>query len=211
MARNPLLQLSQAPMTTAMVEALFPHLHSPLKKVQALEKQGDLLRLRRGLYVAVSDVLGNQPGVELCANHIYGPSYVSLHSALSYYGMIPERVVTVTSVTIRATRVFETPLGRFSYFKVAPNYYSIGVTIEQRGGLYFMIACREKALCDTIIHDRYVPSKSLSALHRYLEQDLRLDMEILSTLDTDVINACAAVGRKRAILSNLSTIIRNLS
>lgn len=210
MTRSHLSGLSAVPMTTRAIESFLSDYSSPKKKIQSLERRGDLIRLRRGLYVAGRDLCGQSPNVSLCANHIYGPSYVSTRWALAYYGMIPERVITVTSVTTKASRFFDTPLGRFTYMKVDSEYYRIGIIIEVADGLCYQIACREKALCDTVLNDRYVPFQSISALRRYLEEDLRLDMDMAASLNPEIIDACAAVGRKRSILSRLSTIIRGL-
>ena len=79
------------------VENAFPFLSKykdPLKALSQLVKSGHLIRLRRGLYAFSSnfDRLS-------AAGKIYAPSYVSFETALSYYGMIPERVETIMSVT----------------------------------------------------------------------------------------------------------------
>ena len=55
------------------------------------------------------------------ANRIYQPSYVSLESALSYYGLIPEAVYRVTSVSSLKTQHYETPVGTFDYRHLKPS------------------------------------------------------------------------------------------
>lgn len=72
------------------------------------------------------------------------------------------------------------------------------------------MAGREKALCDTILYDNYVPQRSVKALTVYLEDDLRIDMELLRDFNVEVIEECARVGRKTRILSNLIKIINSL-
>ena len=67
---------------------------------------------------------------EYLANLIYGPSYISLDYALSLHGLIPERVETITSVTTRRSRHFDTPFGTFSYRMLNGRRYAVGVLLE---------------------------------------------------------------------------------
>ncbi|PIU98336.1 hypothetical protein COS61_01920 [Candidatus Wolfebacteria bacterium CG03_land_8_20_14_0_80_40_12] len=107
------------------------------------KKQGFILQVKRGLYV-FPDVL---PPDLYIANKIYSPSYISLEFALSYYGIIPENVYEITSVTTKATRRFET-LGKiFSFRKIKKSAYT-GYEIQKQGGLSFYIADAEKAFVD---------------------------------------------------------------
>ncbi len=110
------------------------------------KKQGFILQVKRGLYV-FPDVLPPDPYI---ANKIYSPSYISLEFALSYYGIIPENVYEITSVTTKATRRFEVKaLGKiFSFRKIKKSAYT-GYGIEKQGGLSFYIADAEKAFVDT--------------------------------------------------------------
>ena len=107
------------------------------------KKQRFILQIKRGLYV-FPDVL---PPDLYIANKLYSPSYVSLEFALSYYGIIPENVYEITSVTTKATRRFET-LGKiFSFRKIKKSAYT-GYEIQKQGGLSFYIADAEKAFVD---------------------------------------------------------------
>ena len=208
MKKNPLLQFGNIPVRFDAIASCFPELSAPEKKIRALERDEQLIRLKRGLYVVSSDVTSKEICVPLCANHIYGPSYVSRHWALRWYGLIPERVFTMTSVTIKRTRTFDNPLGRFTYDQVKPEYFSIGIQSLEEDGVNFLMACREKALCDFILWDRHVPSQSVKALWQYLEEDIRFDMDELPLFDVSIIEACAKAGKKKQILNNLIKIIK---
>ena len=208
MKKNPLVALGNVPVLAGTIASCFEHLSSPGEKIRALEKDGQLIRLKRGLYVVSDEVSGKPVNACLCANHIYGPSYVSQQWALRWYGLIPERVYTMTSVTTKRTRTFENALGRFTYEQVKPEYFSIGIVSVEEGGVTFMIASREKALCDLILHDSYLPPQSVKGLWRYLEEDIRLDVDELSTFDAGIIEACAGLGRKETILNNLVKILK---
>src|SRR3990170_1551453 len=88
---------------------------SPRAKLSRLLKSGALIRVKKGLYVFSQNYRRGSISMEMLANMIYGPSYVSLEWALRYYGMIPERVEEITSVTIKRQAHFDTPIGRFTY------------------------------------------------------------------------------------------------
>ena len=205
---NPLIKLGNVPVQTGTIASCFDHLSSPSEKIRALEKDGQLIRLKRGLYVVSEEVSGRSVNACLCANHIYGPSYVSLQWALRWYGLIPERVYTMTSVTTKRTRMFENSLGRFTYEQVTPDYFAIGINNIEEDGVSFLMACREKALCDMILHDSYLPPQSMKGLWQYLEEDIRFDMDELATFDVNIIEACAQQGRKENILNNLIKILK---
>ena len=70
------------------------------------------------------------------------------------------------------------------------------------------MASREKALCDMILHDSYLPSQSVKGLWHYLEEDIRFDVDELPTFDVSIIEACAKLGRKENILNNLIKIMK---
>ncbi len=207
MKKNPLLQYGNVPVSGKMIESCYPQLEVPSKKVQSLEKEGDLIRLKRGLYVVSLEISGKPINAPLCANHIYGPSYVSLRWALRWYGLIPEQVHRMTSVTIKRSRSFETPIGFFDYYQVKPSYFSIGLRIVQEDGVSFIMATPEKALCDFVLFDSYLPNRSVKGLKQFLEEDVRLDMDELMNFDVKIIESCAEQGGKKSILKNLIKII----
>ena len=208
MKENPLIQLGNVPVQTGTIAACFDYLAAPNEKIRALEKDGQLIRLKRGLYVVDKRVSGKPINVRLCANHIYGPSYVSLQWALRWYGLIPERVYTMTSITTKRSREFENDLGRFTYRQVKPNYFPIGIRSVEENGVNCLMATPEKALCDTMLYDSYLPSQSVVRLLQYLEEDMRFDMDALSELDVNIIESCAQNGGKKQIFYNLIKIIK---
>ncbi len=93
----------------------------PNDKIHHLLKKGVLEKVRRGLYIAGPVIQAVRPDHFLMANHIWGPSYISLESALSYYGLIPERVYTITSVTTNSALKYRTPLGTLIYTRLTLN------------------------------------------------------------------------------------------
>lgn len=199
--------LKNAPISGTLLGSMLGNYADTAKKLSNMEHSGEVIRLKRGLYVVDGSDFGYSPSMPICSNHIYGPSYVSLQWALSYYGLIPERVHAMTAVTIKRSREFDNKLGRFTYMQVPEHYFPIGIRSEVSDGANFLIATPEKALCDTILADPYVPNLSVVALMRYLEEDIRLDIDELADFNTKIIHECAECGRKRNTLLNLIKII----
>ena len=124
---------------------------APRNKLRSLCLGGDVVRVRKGLYVAPT-FPGRPPSVDplVLAPLVYGPSYVSLETALAWHGLIPERVDEITSVTCKRARLFRTPLGRFSYRPVNEVAFGYGVGLQSADGGSFFLAEPEKALCDRV-------------------------------------------------------------
>ncbi len=102
--------------------------------------------IRKGLYELVypeRHVLSDM----YLANKIYGPSYVSLETALSHYSLIPEVSMAALSITAKPTRRFKNHHGLFIYRSVQPKAFC-GYTIDHHGALDVFIAEPEKALVD---------------------------------------------------------------
>ena len=94
------------------------------------------------------------------------------------------------------------------YYQTSPEYFAIGVTNHKEYGVCYLVATPEKALCDMILYDNYVPDRSVTALATYLEDDLRFDTGALRDFDAKIIAECAAKGRKKGILENLIKMIK---
>ena len=111
--------------------------------VYRLNKQGQIQRVKRGLYKLTDDRVSDL----YLANKLYEPSYLSLEFALSYHRVIPETVYEITSITPKATRVFKA-LGKvYSYRHVKKRAFG-GYTAAKQPGISFLIADPEKAFVD---------------------------------------------------------------
>ncbi len=100
-------------------------------------------KLRNGLYMLEE----KRPSIYFIANKLYRPSYVSLETALSYYGIIPETVYSVTSVTSRSTQKFDTLGMNFNYTRIKQKAFQ-NYIIKREGDYSYLIAEPEKALAD---------------------------------------------------------------
>lgn len=160
----------------------------PNDKILGLKAQGILESLKKGLYIAGPSVTDNKPDVMLVANHLLGPSYVSMETALSYYGLIPERVYETSSMTTKASRSFNTALGLFTYTRLSLPYYSFGLQmLRLPTNQYVMVASPEKALCDKIVTTSGLTLRGLRSAYDYLVDDMRIDESVLKDLNTNMI------------------------
>lgn len=170
---------------------------SPRAKVGALLRDGVIVRVKKGLYVFGRDYRREPVSRELLANLLYGPSFISLEYALGYYGLIPERVAQVTSVTSQRARVFETPMGGFSY-RPTPHF-STGIDRAGSEASCFLIATPERALADRLRDDKRGSSRTLKGMTRYMFEDLRLDEGLTQDLDPKTLEELARLLRSRKI------------
>lgn len=202
---SPLINIGNVPFDLNVLASLFPETKHIIEKARRLEADGKIIRLKRGLYVASSEETGKVLNRNLIANHIYGPSYVSLQTALRHYGLIPERVHLIQSLTTKHSRSFETPVGNFDYENCNKEYFPVGVRPETEDGITYLIATPEKALCDLINYSKGVNLRFMKDVALYLEEDIRFDMDALSGFDLDILENCAAHSRKS---QNINTLIK---
>ena len=113
-------------------------------------KAGRILQLRRGLYVLVQPYRKVEPHPFLLANALTRASYVSLQSALAHYGLIPEHVPVVTSVTTGRTGRRQTALGSFVFRHVKHDMFHGFQKVQVAAGQEAYVAQPEKALLDLV-------------------------------------------------------------
>lgn len=180
-----ILPYAAQPLTHQLVLSLLTEYKQPNDKIHQLINQGVLAPVKKGLYVAGASVNAVKPEPFLLANHILGPSYVSLDTALSYHGFIPERVYTTTSITTKPSRSLDTVAGLFTYTHLPLPYYSFGIQqVRLSDDQYAMVASAEKALCDKIITTTGIVLRSEKSAASYLLDDLRMDEDNLKQLNT---------------------------
>lgn len=110
---------------------------------------GEILNIRRGLYCLAPEFQKKPVSVYSLAQRIYGPSYISMETALGHHGWIPEAVYACTCASFGNSKEFETPLGVFSYKRVPQHTFFLGVQRcnDENGNVFFM-ASPAKALVD---------------------------------------------------------------
>jgi predicted transcriptional regulator of viral defense system len=166
-------------------------------------KKGWLVKLRNGYY-SFPEYLNEPDFVHYIANRIYRPSYISLHSALAFYGIIPESIVQTTSVTTLKTALFENPFGTFSYKTIKPELFFGYETKTLRDDRTMLISKPEKALVDLLyLYPGYDSEEEL--------EGLRLDEEIMHELiDEDLLQAYVARYRSNALKRRTALLIKTV-
>lgn len=154
---------------THQIKALYPDFNT--NNLTRWVKQGLLVKLRQGFYTFPS--LKNQPGFALyVSNRIYKPSYISLHTALAFYGIIPEAVTQITAVTTIKTTTFHNDFGTYTYKKVREDLF-FGYEPKPFGNRSILFATPEKALLDLFyLYPFYNSNEEI--------EDLRLDEDYLA-------------------------------
>lgn len=188
------------------VEKEFPSMN--LMNLVRWQRKGYILRLRNQWY-AFKDA-GSHENIEwLAANLIYAPSYVSLHTALSWYNLIPEMIASTTSISTRKTNKFSTPLGNFDYHRIKPELFGFGyiledmtiIGVERNMSRTIMVATPQKAILDFFyIHNFYNSEKEM--------EDLRMnDTELGRIINKDFFQYLARY-ENRALERRIRLLIR---
>ena len=207
--RKVIKEYAEAPISRHLILELLSDYQSPNDKISELLKSKELISIRRGLYIIGTKMDLPSPEPFLIANHLRGPSYVSLESALSYWNMIPERVYEISSVTIKSSKKYSTEAGRFSYQHLKVPYYSYGIkNIANSPKQTMLVASPEKALCDKVVLTPNLNLRSIKQTQEFLLEDLRMDVEVLKTLDTQVMELWIENAPKK---SSLKMLIKTLT
>lgn len=173
-------------------------------------KNGLLVKLRQGWY-AFPELLQRVDFARYIAGRIYRPSYISLHTALSIYGVIPEAVASINSVTTLKTSEFQNDFGQFTYQSVKPEMFfgykplalPANKTIVNAPEMSWFIAHPEKALLDLLyLYPFYDNEAELEQLR--LDEDFmanEIDLARLAAYQQQM--ACKALDQRVSILLKL--------
>lgn len=174
----------------------------PRERILLMVKKGELIRLKNGFYLIADKITHGRSQIipyEQIANLLYGPSYVSLEWALSFYSFIPERVYTVTSMTIGRNKEFRTSVGDFSYTSIPEDSYAGGIVLMQSIDYLgnFFIASPEKALIDLV----YAKCRGLNKeqLKDELIESRRIDDQRLRELNKERLYEIANNYKSKAV------------
>lgn len=161
-------------------------------------RRGLIVKLRQGLY-SFPEMTGTCNWNLFLSNLMYRPSYVSLHTALAFYGMIPEAVTQVVAVSSLKTASFENSFGSFSYHTVSERLL-FGYDRKPFGSRSILLASPEKAILDLLyIYPFYRTVDDM--------RELRLDEDFLSdSLDIVRLDEFAESFRCRSLTERLLTL-----
>jgi len=156
--------------------------HSVNVQLSRWTKAGKIIQLRRGLYLVKSPYVKLPAGYDLyIAGALHSPSYISLHKALEYHGLIPEGVPVYTCVTTRRPVTVRNPVGEFVYRHIRQELFW-GYEKADTGAGEVFVAAPEKALLDLFYLD------GVGITGAYLEE---LRLQNMQTLDLVRLEAFA--------------------
>lgn len=159
---------------------------------------GKVIQVARGFYI-FADEMVTESRLMAAANRIYSPSYISLQSALSIYGLIPETVTAITSVSTRKTRRIDTPFGRLLFRTIKPAAYS-GYNVSGADEFGFSIALPEKALVDLLYLEPSIRTREDIG-------EMRIDAEVaVELLSRERLIGFAELFRSGMLVRRVSTL-----
>lgn len=171
-------------------------------RIYSLVRKKILQPLKKGLYMSLPyyDKTRQRQGLsEYIASILVSPSYISMEYMLAEYGLIPESVYGVTSITTKKTRRIDTALGVFSYRNIKESMYKNFIPKLFDGKKYY-VATPAKAVFD-FLYETTFPSRS--AMSSYLLSDSRINWDVLTRGDrkelTDLINSSKSAKMKSAL------------
>lgn len=185
--------------TTSILKKEYQDYSNPLDKIKRDAKNGVIFRLTRGIYETDKNT-----NPCLLASSILSPSYLSFDWALSYYGLIPEKVMAITSASlkVRKNKTFINKFGRFEYSDISSNVFSEGLTYLESGDYIVKIATKEKAICDSLSKWRVV--RNIKDLKELLFVDKRIGEDEFASCDFNLMIRLAALYNK----TNLNLLIK---
>lgn len=209
--RKALRDLSNQPLTHQLLVGLLKDYKRPNDKILSLKAEGLIEPIKKGLYIAGRSLGSERPESALLANHILGPSYLSMESALAHYGLIPEKVFAVTSMTTKASRKFQTSIGLYTYTNLPLPYYAFGLaSVSLSKDQQVIMAIPEKALCDKIATTAGITLRSRSSARDYVFGNLRVEEEDLAKFDLNAMSSWLENAPKRESLEMLIKMIEKI-
>ena len=192
--------------TNPEVVTLFPENNSRCGLIKRAIAKGEIVHIRRGLYCLAPKYQKKMINLYELAQTVYGPSYISLESALSWHGWIPEAVYSVTNASLGKSKEFNTPLGIFTYTRIPQKVFYAGVERKvDEAGYIFLIASPIKALADYV----YVHKKNWQSLKPAIES-LRIEPEDLETVTADDLDELIENYTTRRVTNFLKALKRDL-
>jgi hypothetical protein len=199
---------SDQPLTKDLMLSILKDYKRPYDKIHELMKEGQLQLVKRGVYQVGPALNYAKPSPFLLANHILGPSYISMESALSYWGLIPEQVFEISSVTIKPSKKYRTPVGRFDFVQLPLPYYSFGIKqVVLSESQTVMMASPEKALCDFLVIKSGLILRSQKQVIDWVLKDLRISNEDFQKLQVKEIESWLPFAPKKSSMEQICKTI----
>ena len=178
-------------------------------KISYMIKKGDLVPIQKGKYISKTLNGGLRDRFSI-ANALYGPSYISGFTALSFHGLIPERVDTMECVTTNRSKNIDSVLGHFDYKKMPKDSFYLGIDYLSDSERSFLIANPTKAIIDALWWNTVTGIYGAKALLSLLTENWRIEEEDLATLDVEIIDQCITLGKRKKLIKYLFNLVNSL-
>lgn len=194
----------QVCITNRLIQAWYPGFDK--NNLGRWVNKGYLIRLRNGYYTFTEHTI--IPDIQLfLSNRIYRPSYISLHTALAFYGMIPESISQITGISTLKTAIFHNDTGIFTYKSIKPGLFWGYEQLAFQGEKTILMATPEKAVVDLLyVYPFYNNEHELIALRLdedYLEENFNTNRFVMYL---DEIKNIALEKRGRLLLKTYGII-----
>ncbi|MEN9994986.1 MAG: hypothetical protein RL762_1643 [Bacteroidota bacterium] len=177
-------EYSNAPISRHVLLEVLSEYKRPNDKISELIKNGELVSLRRGLYLPGPETGLPIPASFLIANHLHGP---------------------------KTTKKIKTSIGRFGYQHLPSPYYSFGIKcVELSKNQLVLLASPEKAICDKIVLTPIINLRSIKQTRAFLLEDLRIDEQLLRTLNLEMMSTWLEDAPKKNSIKMLISTIKEL-
>jgi len=175
------------------------------RQVHEWVRKGWLLQLKSGVYTLRDDDRKTGLSRYFIANQLYFPSYVSLETALSFYGMIPEAVYTITSITSKKSQRFSNKFGQFVYHSIKPDCFGGFITIKDEFGYPCFLATKEKAIIDLL----YFRTQGLRTFDKSIFEEF-FRLQNLSQLNKEKLMSIALGIKQKKLISLITLLIEHM-
>jgi len=195
-----------------VVRNLFPDRSEGSRKVlvHRASAKGEIIRLKPGLFLLGPEYRKTHPHPFVIAALLHSPSHVSLESAFSYHGLIPEAVYQVTSVTSARSRRFDTPAGVFTFQRVPAAHPRAGVNaVKISNQSWAFIATPLRTIADLIYLQKQISWEKDGLA--FLTESMRIEWEDLHTIPFDSIHEICKSLRDKRTKRYLTEIYRELN
>lgn len=196
---------------STVVVNLFPEKSEGARRllVSRAVESGEVVRLKPGLYCLAKEFRKQEPHPFTIAQMLYPPSYVSLETALSHHGLIPEAVYQVASVSNRRTQRFQTPFGPFVYLRVPSRPLMAGVvSTEVQKGTWAYVATPLRAIAD-LIYIRKIDWKAHGI--SFLVDSMRIEEDDLRKIDMSCLQEIVQGLRSHRVRNYLKHLAKELT
>lgn len=174
-------------------------------KVKRAIASGEIVQVRRGLYCWGEKFRRAKISLFEVAQKVYGPSYISFESALSYHQLIPEAVRSITSACIKRSKEYKTEIATFSFEKIISKRFFSLVDMERSENSNFMMAQPWRAIADYI----YARKKDWRGIHPLIHS-LRIEEDFFEKTDLEILTELEEIYKNRRVSKFLNGVRKDL-